>query len=59
MKGYWKDLGQPHKYLAAHHDVLTDDLGVLGDPDWPILGHQQQRAGRARPRRRPGRPTAC
>jgi len=44
MTGYWKDLGQPHKYLAAHHDVLTDDLGVLGDPDWPILGHQLQRA---------------
>ena len=21
MKGYWKDLGQPHKYVAAHHDV--------------------------------------
>jgi len=41
--GYWKDLGKPDKYLAAHHDVLTDDLGVLGDPDWPIIGHQQQR----------------
>jgi glucose-1-phosphate adenylyltransferase len=44
MEGYWKDLGQPHKFLAAHHDVLTGDLGVLGDPDWPILGHQQQRS---------------
>jgi len=44
MEGYWKDLGQPHKYVAAHHDVLSDDLGVLGDPDWPILGHQQQRS---------------
>jgi len=43
MTGYWKDLGQPHKYIAAHHDVLTDDLGVLGDMDWPILSHQQQR----------------
>ncbi|GAA1164120.1 glucose-1-phosphate adenylyltransferase family protein [Nocardioides aquiterrae] len=43
MPGYWKDLGQPHKYLAAHHDVLTDDLGVLGDLDWPILSHQLQR----------------
>ncbi|GAA4370798.1 glucose-1-phosphate adenylyltransferase family protein [Nocardioides caricicola] len=43
MTGYWKDLGQPAKYLAAHHDVLTDDLGVLGDLDWPILSHQQQR----------------
>ncbi|MCB0896262.1 MAG: glucose-1-phosphate adenylyltransferase [Nocardioides sp.] len=41
--GYWKDLGQPHKYLAAHRDALTDDLGVLGDPDWPILGHHLQR----------------
>ena len=44
MKGYWKDLGQPHKYVAAHRDALTGDLDVLGDPDWPILGHQQQRA---------------
>lgn len=43
MPGYWKDLGQPAKYLAAHHDVLRDDLGVLGDLDWPILSHQQQR----------------
>jgi glucose-1-phosphate adenylyltransferase len=44
MPGYWKDLGQPHKYVAAHRDALTDDLGVLGDPAWPILSHQQQRA---------------
>lgn len=43
MPGYWKDLGQPHKYLAAHHDVLVDDLGVFGDPDWPVVGHDQQR----------------
>ena len=43
MPGYWKDLGQPHKYLEAHRDVLTDDQGVLGDLDWPILSHQQQR----------------
>ncbi|GAB2458893.1 glucose-1-phosphate adenylyltransferase family protein [Nocardioides hungaricus] len=43
MAGYWKDLGQPHKYLAAHHDVLHGDLGVLDDPDWPIVGHQHQR----------------
>lgn len=43
IEGYWKDLGKPHKYLAAHHDVLTSDLGVFGDPDWPVLGHQPQR----------------
>ena len=41
--GYWKDLGQPHKYLAAHHDALTHDLGVLGDPRWPIVGDHLQR----------------
>jgi glucose-1-phosphate adenylyltransferase len=44
MKGYWKDLGKPHKYVAAHHDVLAGDLDVLGDPEWPIVGHQQQRS---------------
>ena len=43
IEGYWKDLGQPHKYLAAHRDALTSDLGVFGDPDWPILGHQPPR----------------
>ena len=43
IDGYWKDLGQPHKYLAAHRDVLTSDLGVFGDPDWPILGHRPPR----------------
>ncbi len=41
--GYWRDLGQPHLYLRAHADVLTDDLGVLAVPDWPILGLQPQR----------------
>jgi glucose-1-phosphate adenylyltransferase len=43
MPGYWKDLGQPHKYVAAHRDFLTDDQDVLGDPDWPIISHQPQR----------------
>jgi glucose-1-phosphate adenylyltransferase len=43
--GYWKDLGQPHKYLAAHRDVLTDDLGVLDEVDWPIVGQQHWRPG--------------
>ena len=43
MDGYWKDLGQPHKYLAAHRDVIYSDLGILDDRDWPIIGHQHQR----------------
>ena len=41
--GYWRDLGQPHHYLQAHFDVLTNGAGVLGDPDWPILTAQPPR----------------
>ena len=41
--GYWRDLGQPHHYLSAHQDVLTDDMGVFGDESWPILTRQPQR----------------
>ena len=43
LDGYWRDLGQPHLYLRAHQDVLTDDLGVLAEPGWPILSRQPQR----------------
>jgi glucose-1-phosphate adenylyltransferase len=44
LPGYWRDLGQPHRYLRAHRELLTDDLGVLNDPDWPILTQHPQRA---------------
>ncbi len=43
LPGYWRDLGQPHHYLAAHQDVLSDDCGVLATPGWPILTRQPQR----------------
>ena len=43
MSGYWRDLGQPHHYLAAHQDILLDDQGLFGDLDWPILTRQPQR----------------
>jgi glucose-1-phosphate adenylyltransferase len=43
MPGYWRDLGQPHHYLAAHQDVLVDDQGLFDDPRWPILTRQPQR----------------
>jgi glucose-1-phosphate adenylyltransferase len=43
-EGYWRDLGQPHHYLRAHHEVLTDDVGVLSVPDWPVLSRLPQRA---------------
>jgi glucose-1-phosphate adenylyltransferase len=40
MPGYWRDVGQPHLYLAAHRDVLTESVGVLDQPGWPILTRQ-------------------
>ncbi len=43
LDGYWRDLGEPHKYLKAHRDVLVDDQGVLDDLRWPILTRQPQR----------------
>ena len=43
LDGYWRDLGQPHLYLRAHQDVLTDDVGVLSEARWPILSRQPQR----------------
>lgn len=42
--GYWRDVGQPHHYLRAHREVLTDDRDVLSVPDWPILSRLPQRA---------------
>jgi glucose-1-phosphate adenylyltransferase len=41
--GYWRDLGQPHHYLRAHHEVLTDDRDVLSVPRWPVLSRIPQR----------------
>jgi glucose-1-phosphate adenylyltransferase len=43
LPGYWRDLGQPHHYLAAHRDILLADCGLFDDPDWPILTRQPQR----------------
>jgi glucose-1-phosphate adenylyltransferase len=43
LGGYWRDVGQPHHYLQAHQDVLTDDVGVRAVPGWPILTRQPQR----------------
>lgn len=44
LEGYWVDLGQPHHYLRAHRDFLTDDHDLLSQPDWPLLTLQPQRA---------------
>lgn len=43
LGGYWRDVGLPHKYVAAHREILLDDVGVFGQPGWPILTRQPQR----------------
>ncbi len=43
LEGYWRDVGEPHKYFRAHQDILIDDVGVFGDAGWPILTQQPQR----------------
>ena len=43
LPGYWRDVGTPEKYLAAHRDLLGDDVDVFDDPAWPMLTRQPQR----------------
>ncbi|CAA9368515.1 MAG: Glucose-1-phosphate adenylyltransferase [uncultured Nocardioidaceae bacterium] len=42
MDGYWRDVGRPDAYFAAQRDLLDNDLGVFGVPEWPILSRTQQ-----------------
>jgi len=47
LPGYWKDVGRPEAYFAAHMDLLADDPALhLDDPAWPIftLDHQRMPA---------------
>jgi glucose-1-phosphate adenylyltransferase len=44
MPGYWRDVGEPHKYVEAHRELLRDDRDVFDHPGWPILTRQTQRA---------------
>jgi glucose-1-phosphate adenylyltransferase len=36
LEGYWRDLGRPETYVAAHRELLTSEVGLF-EPDWPIL----------------------
>ena len=36
LSGYWRDLGRPETYVAAHRELLTSDVDLF-EPDWPIL----------------------
>lgn len=47
LPGYWKDVGRPEAYFAAHMDLLADNPELhLDDPAWPIftLDHQRMPA---------------
>lgn len=35
LPGYWRDLGRPETYYAAHTELLDTDTDLF-DPDWPI-----------------------
>lgn len=37
LTGYWRDLGRPSAYLAAHRELLRARVDVFDDPAWPIL----------------------
>ena len=36
LPGYWRDLGRPETYVAAHRELLTSDVGLF-EPGWPVL----------------------
>lgn len=35
LPGYWRDLGRPEVYVAAHRELLHTDVDLF-TPDWPI-----------------------
>ncbi len=48
MTGYWRDVGRPEAYVAAHRDVLLAQSRRraalhLDDDAWPILTHDRPR----------------
>lgn len=43
LPGYWRDLGTPSEYVAAHRDLLAGRVGVFDDPEWPILTRWPER----------------
>ncbi|HEU4407631.1 MAG TPA: sugar phosphate nucleotidyltransferase, partial [Polyangiaceae bacterium] len=44
LEGYWRDLGTPESYFAAHRDLLGERPAFdLDPPDWPVLTRKPQR----------------
>ncbi|MGI8700348.1 MAG: glucose-1-phosphate adenylyltransferase family protein [Nocardioidaceae bacterium] len=44
MTGYWRDLGRPETYLAAHQDLVRGQTNLFDDRDWPIVARLPQRS---------------
>lgn len=43
LPGYWRDLGRPETYLAAHRELLAGQVALFA-PDWPITTTVERRA---------------
>ena len=44
LEGYWKDLGRPETYFAAHMDLVRGKPDLeLDDPAWPVFTRDHQR----------------
>ena len=43
LDGYWRDLGRPEAYLAAHRELLAGDISLFAR-DWPITTTVEKRA---------------
>lgn len=45
LQGYWRDVGTPDSYFAAHRDLIRDPEALrLDDPAWPIVSFGVQRS---------------
>lgn len=42
LEGYWRDLGRPEAYVAAHRELLHEDTGLF-TAGWPIITHASPR----------------
>ena len=36
LPGYWRDMGRPVSYLAAHQDLAGGKIGLFADEAWPM-----------------------
>jgi len=43
LAGYWRDLGRPEAYLAAHRELLSGEMSLFA-PDWPLTTTVEKRA---------------